>query len=150
MNRVISKFLFPTASRAVSFRTIFFYKRIFGTGISSKKKKKKAQAKAKAKADRNAIKIKDNFLKSYNQRGIRGLRSIDILNFMDLVDGEKDMANLSRVVEDFLAQAGDTNHTKQSLLCKCIQTCYLRGDLKYSRLLKIRTFCLVLCPDGPL
>ena len=145
MNGIIFKFLFPTASRAVNTRNIFTKEYLGLSFIEGKEKE------AHAKAGRNITKIKDNFLKSYKERGIKDLNITYIKkNFMHLVEGEKDMANLSRVVEDFLAQAGDTNHTKQSLLCKCIQTCYLRGDLKYSRLLKIRTFCLVLCPDGPL
>ena len=50
---------------------------------------------------------------------------------MNLAEGEKDMANLCRVAEDFLAQAGDPKH-KTNLLVGCIQTCYFRGDLEYS------------------
>ena len=128
MKGVISKFLFPTTSSAVIFRTIFT-KEYLGLAFCQRKQKE-----TRAKEGKNAIKIKDNFLKAYNQRGIKDLRRNDILKFMDLVDGEKDMVNLSRVVEDFLAQAGDPKE-KTNLLCGCIQTCYLRGDLKYSRIL---------------
>ena len=114
MNRVISKFLFPTASRAVIFRTIYTKEYLGLSFIQGKEKE------ARAKAGKNAIKIKDNFQKSYNQRGIKDLRRNDIKNFMHLVDGEKDMVNLSRVVKDFLAQPGDTKH-KTNLLCVCIR-----------------------------
>ena len=124
MNRVISKFLFPTASRAVIFRTIYTKEYL---GLSHCQGK---QNESRVKAGKNAVKIKDSFLKAYHQRGIKDLRRNDIMKYMHLVDGEKDMNNLSRVVEDFLAHSGDTNHTKQSLLCACIETCYLRGDLK--------------------
>ena len=95
---------------------------------------KRKEKEAHAKAGKNVIKIKDCIMKTYNQDGIKGLRRNDILNFMNLVEGEKDMTDLYRVVEDSLAQAGDPKH-KTQLLCNCIQTCYLRGDLKYSRLL---------------
>ena len=83
------------------------------------------QNESHAKAGKNAVKIKNNFMKSYKQTGIKGIKRNDILNFMSLVEGEKDMANLCRVVEDSLAQAGDPKH-KRSLLCQCIRTCYLR------------------------
>jgi hypothetical protein len=127
MNGVISKLLFPTASRAAGIRSIFT-KEYLGLAFLQGKEKE-----AHAKAGTNAVKIKDKFLKVYKQRGIKDLKRYHILNYMNLVEGEKDMANLSKVVEDFLAQAGDPKH-KQSLLCDCIQTCYLRGDLKYSRI----------------
>jgi len=127
MNGIISKILFPTASRAVNTRNIFT-KDYLELSFCQKK-----QEESHAKAGKNAVKIKDNFLRSYKQKGIKDLRINDIKNFMDLGDNEKDMANLSRVVEDSLAQAGDPKH-KTKLLCHCIQTCYLRGDLKYSRI----------------
>ena len=124
---IISKILFPTASRAVNTRNIFTREYL---GLSFIQEK---QNESRAKAGKNAVKIKDNFLKSYKQRGIKGFKRYDILNFMHLVDGEKDMAKLSRVVQDFLAQAGDPKQ-KLNLLATCVQTCYLRGDLKYSRI----------------
>jgi len=128
MYGIISKILFPTASRAVNTRNIFTKEYL---GLSFRQKQ---QEESHAKAGKNAVKIKDNFLKSYKQRGIKDLKRYDILRYMDLVDSEKEMSNLSRVVEDSLAQAGDPKH-KTKLLCNCIETCYLRGDLKYSRLL---------------
>ena len=133
MNRIISKILFPTASRALNTRNIFT-KDYLGLSFTQEK-----QNESRAKAGKNAVKIKDNFLKSYKQRGIKGFKRYDILNFMHLVDGEKDMANLCRVVEDSLAQAGDPK-IKQKLLCDCIRTCYLRGDVKYSKLLSQGAF----------
>ena len=133
MNGVISKFLFPTASRAVIFRTIFT-KEYLGLSFLQGKEKE-----VQAKEGKNAIKTKDNFLKAYHQRGIKDLRRNDILKYMNLVDGEKDMVNLSRVVKDFLAQPGDPKQ-KLNLLRACIQTCYLREDLKYSRLLSEGAF----------
>jgi hypothetical protein len=42
-------------------------------------------------------------------------------------------------VEDSLAQAGDPKQ-KLNLLAACIKTCYLRGDVKYSKLLSEGTF----------
>jgi hypothetical protein len=58
---------------------------------------------------------------------------------MYLVKSEKDMANLFRLVEDSLAQAGDPK-IKLKLQCDCIKTCYLRGDVKYSKLLSEGAF----------
>jgi tetratricopeptide (TPR) repeat protein len=133
MNRIIFKFLFPTVSRAVNTRNIFTKEYL---GLSFRQKRQKE---SHAKAGQNSVKIKDNFLKSYEQKGIKGLRRNDILNFMDLSEGEKDMANLSRVVEDFFVNAGDPKQ-KQNLLTACINTCYLRGDVKYSRTMSEGTF----------
>jgi hypothetical protein len=133
MNGIVSKIMFPTASRAVNTRNIFT-KEYLGLAFRQRK-----QNEAHAKAGKNVTKIKDNFLNSYKQRGIKGLKRNDIKNYMDLVDGEKDMANLSRVVEDFLAEADDPKH-KVNLLCDCIRTCYLRGDVKYSRTLSEGAF----------
>ena len=133
MNGVISKILFPTASRAVSIRQIFT-KDYLGLAFLQEK-----QNESLAKAGKNAVKIKDNFLNSYKQRGIKDVRRNDIQNFMALADGKKDMANLSIVVEDFFAQPGDSKH-KTKLLCCCIGTSYLRGDLKYSRTLSEGAF----------
>jgi len=133
MNGMISKILFPAASRAVNTRNIFT-KEYLGMSFLQEK-----QNESHAKAGKNAVKIKNNFMKSYKQTGIKGLKRYDILNYMALVEGEKDMANLSRVVEDSLAQAGDPKR-KRTLLCDCIQTCFLRGDLKYSRLLSEGAF----------
>ena len=128
MNRVISKALLPTVSRAVNTRNIFT-KEYLGLAFTEGKEKE-----AHAKAGRNVTKIKDNLMKSYKQRGIKDLKRYDIMNYMHLVEGEKDMANLSIVVKDFLAHVGDPKH-KRDLLCKSIQTSYLKGDVKYSRLL---------------
>ena len=133
MYGIISKILFPTASRAVNTRNIFTKEYL---GLSFLQEKQKED---QAKAGKNVTNIKDNFLKSYKQRGIKGLRRNDILNFINLVDGEKDMAKLSRVVEDFLAHPCDPKH-KERILGNCISTCYLRGDLKYSRLLSEGAF----------
>ena len=133
MYGIISKILFPTASRAVNTRNIFT-KEYLGLSFLQEK-----QYESHAKAGKNTVKIKDNFLKSYKQRGLKGLRRYDILNYMALVQGEKDMANLSRVVEDSLAQAGDPKE-KLNILSQCIRTCYLRGDVKYSRLLSEGAF----------
>jgi len=133
MNGIISKIVFPTASRAVNTRNIFTREYL---GLSFLQEK---QNESHVKAGKNSVKIKHNFMKSYKQRGIKGLKRNDILNYMALVEGEKDMTNLSRVAEDFLAQAGDPKQ-KTKLLCVCIQTCYLRGDLKYSRLLSEGAF----------
>ena len=133
MYGIISKILFPTASRAVNTRNIFT-KEYLGMLFLQEK-----QNECRDKAGKNIIKIKTNFMKSYKQTGIKGLKRNDILNYMALVEGEKDMANLCRVVEDNLVQAGDPKH-KTSLLCQCIRTCYLRGDVKYSRLLSEGAF----------
>ena len=89
--------MFPTASRAVNTRNIFT-KDYLGMSFLQGK-----QNECRDRAGKNAVKIKDNYMKSYKQRGIKGLKRYDILNFMALVEGEKDMANLSRVVEDSLA-----------------------------------------------
>ena len=133
MNRVISKLLLPNASRAVIFRTIYTKEYL---GLSFRQKK---QEEARDKAGKNVMKIKESFMTSYERRTIKGLRRNDILNFMDLVDSEKDMTNLSIVLKDFLAHDGDPKH-KTGLICGCIGTCYLRGDLKYSRLLSEGAF----------
>ena len=99
MNGIIFKIWFPTASRAVNTRNIFT-KDYLGVSFLEGMEKE---------AHRKAIfpipEIKDRFLKSYKERGIVGLRRNDIRNFMYLVKSEKDMINLSRVVEDSLAQA---------------------------------------------
>ena len=95
MNGVISKLLFPTASRAVIIRNIFT-KEYLGLAFLQGKQKE-----TRAKEGKNAVKIKNNFLKSYKQTGNR----YDIWKFMSFVEGEKDMDNLSRVVKDFLADA---------------------------------------------
>ena len=133
MYGIISKVLFPSASRAVKTRNIFTKEYL---GLSFLQEKQKED---QAKAGKNVANIKDNFLKSYKKRGIKGLRRNDILNFINLADGEKDMAKLSRVVEDFLAHPCDPKH-KERILGNCISTCYLRGDLKYSRLLSEGAF----------
>ena len=58
---------------------------------------------ARRKAGKNVTESKE----FYKKRGIEGLRSYDILNFMNLAESEEDMANLTRMVKDFLAHAGD-------------------------------------------
>ena len=116
MYRIISKILFPTAPRAVNTRNIFTREYLGLSFIQEKQNESRAQA------GKKVIRIKDNFLKSYKKRGgIKDLRRNDIKNFMNLAEGEKDMANLCRVAEDFLAQAGDPKH-KTNLLVGCIQT----------------------------
>lgn len=52
---------------------------------------------------------------------------------------EKSGIHSSLVVKDYLAHAGDPKH-KRNLLCRCIETCHLRKDLKYSRLLSEGAF----------
>ena len=89
--------MFPTASRAVNTRNIFT-KEYLGLSFHQEKENE-----SRAKAGKNVIKIKNNFMKSYKQTGIKGLKRYDILNYMDLAEGGKDMSNLSRVVEDSLA-----------------------------------------------
>ena len=104
MIAIVSKIsFFTSASRAVTITTTrnIYTKEYLGLSHLQGK-----QNESRVKAGKNAVKIKDSFLKSYNQRGIKDLRRIDILKFMDLVDGEKDMNNLTRVVEDFLAHTG--------------------------------------------
>jgi len=91
MNGIISKILFPTASRAVNTRNIFT-KKYLGLAFTEGKEKE-----AHAKAGRNITKIKDNFLESYKTKGIKHLRINDIKNFVHFVKSEKDMDNLSRV-----------------------------------------------------
>ena len=139
VNGIISKILFPTASRAVNTRNIFTKEYLGLSFLQAKAEEAHAKAGRNEWPFRNATETKNKFLKSYKEKGIIGLRRNDIRNFMYLVKGEKDMANLSRVVEDSLAQAGDPN-IKLKLLCDCIRTCYLRGDLKYSRTLSEGAF----------
>ena len=132
MNGIVSKVLFFTsASRAVSITTTrnIFTKDYLGLAFRQKKKKE-----AHDKAGTNVMTIKESFMTSYKRRGIKYLRRNEIKGFMDLVDTNKDMINLSIVVKDFLADTGDPKH-KERMLCDCIQVCYLRRDLKYSRIL---------------
>ena len=130
MNGIISKVLFFTsASRAVSIiitRNIFT-KEYLGLEFLTKK-----QNESCIEAGQNILKMKYNFMTSYKRKGIKNLRKYEILNYMGLVDCEKDMANLSIIMEDFLAHPGDLKD-KPRMLCNCIQTCYLRRDLKHSR-----------------
>ena len=79
MNGIISKILFPTASRAVNTRNIFT-KDYLGLSFTEEKEKE-----AHAKALQPVTQIKDNFLKSYKTKGIKDLRINDIKNFMHLV-----------------------------------------------------------------
>ena len=130
MTGIVSKVLFFTsASRALSITTArhIYTKEYLGLAFRTKK-----QNESRVEAGKNISKIKNNFMTSYKQKGIKNVRRNEIKNFIDLADCEKDMTNLSRVVEDFLAQAGDPKH-KTGMVCNCIQTCYLRRDLKYSR-----------------
>ena len=85
---------------------------------------------ARRKAGKNVTESKE----FYKKRGLESLKRYDILNFMHLAESEEDMANLTRMVEDFLGHTGDLKD-KTNLVCKSIQTCYLRRNLKYSRLL---------------
>jgi len=139
MYGIISKILFPNASRAVNTRNIFTKDYLGLSFLQAKAEEAHAKAGRNEWPFMNATETKNKFLKSYKEKGIIGLRRNDIRNFMHLVKDEKDMANLSRVVEDSLAQAGDPN-IKLKLLCDCIRTCYLRGDVKYSKLLSEGVF----------
>jgi len=130
-----SKFLLATASRAVSITTRnIFTKEYLGLAFLTEKRNE-----SRNNAGKNIVKIKEKIMDSYKWEGIEGIRRQEILKFMDLAEDEKDMANLSRVVKDYLAHAGDPKH-KRKLLCRCIETCYLRKDLKYSRLLSEGAF----------
>ena len=60
---------------------------------------------AHSKAGKNVVKIKECLMKTYNQDGIKGLKKNELLFFMHLVDSEKDMANLCRMVEGYLGNA---------------------------------------------
>jgi len=134
MIAIVSKIsFFTSASRAVNITTTrnIYTKDYLGLSF---RQKKREEAHGK-----NVMKIKESFMTSYERRGIKNLRRNEIKDFMDLVDNNKDMNNLSRVVEDFLAQPGDLKD-KERLLCQCIQTCYLREDLKYSRTLSEGAF----------
>ena len=131
MNGIISKVLFFTSpSRAVCITTTrnIYTKEYLGLGFRQKK-----QEEGHDKAGKNVMKIKDSFMTSYKRKGIKNLRRNEIKDFMNLVATDKDMANLCIVVKDFLALTGDPKQ-KTGLLCDCIQTCYLRRDLKYSRI----------------
>ena len=69
---IVSKILFFTsASRAVNITTArnIFTREYLGLAFLQEKEKE-----AHAKAGKNAIKIKDNILKAYNQRGIKDLK----------------------------------------------------------------------------
>jgi len=130
-----SNFLLATASRAVSITTRnIFTKEYLGLAFLTEKRNE-----SRNNAGKNIVKIKEKIMDSYKWEGIEGIRRQEILKFMDLAEDEKDMANLSRVVKDYLAHAGDPKH-KRKLLCRCIETCYLRKDLKYSRLLSEGAF----------
>ena len=138
MNGIVSKvFFFTSASkRAVSITTIrnIFTKEYLGMEFLTKKHNE-----SRVEAGQNILKIKYNIMTSYKRKGIKNLRKYGIQNYMGLVDCEKDMANLSIIVEDFLAHPGDFKD-KTRMLCNCIQTCYLRRDLKYSRILSEGAF----------
>ena len=137
MIAIVSKVLFSTsASRAVTITTTRnIYTKEY-LGLSHRQKKREE---AHGKAGKNVMKIKESFMTSYKTRGIKNLRRYEIQNFMNLADNNKDMAILSIVVKDFLAEAGDLKQ-KQRLLCACIESCYLRRDLKYSRILSQGAF----------
>ena len=136
MNSIVPKGLFPTASRAVSIATRNIYTKKY-LGLEFIKNKEKQ---AQAKAGKNVIKIKERFMKIYNKEGIKVLKKNEILFFMHFVDGEKDMVNLSKVLEDYLAHAGTNPKDKERIFSACIRTCHLRNDLKYSRLLSEGAF----------
>ena len=129
-----SKVLLATASRAVSISTRnIFTKEYLGLSFLTKK-----QNESRVNAGKNIVKIKEKIMASYEWEGIEGIRRQEILNFMSLVEDDKDMANLTRVVKDYLAHADPKHKTK--LISGCLQTCYLRKDLKYSRLLSEGAF----------
>ena len=136
MNSIVPKGLFPTASRAVSIATRNIYTKKY-LGLEFIKNKEKQ---AQAKAGKNVIKIKERFMKIYNKEGIKVLKKNEILFFMHFVDGEKDMVNLSKVLEDYLAHAGTNPKDKERIFSACIRKCHLRSDLKYSRLLSEGAF----------
>ena len=101
MNSIVSKVLFPTTSRALSIATRnIFTKEYLGLTFVERKEKE-----AHSKAGKNVVKIKERLLKTYNQDGIKGLKKNELLFFMHLVDSEKDMANLCRMVEGYLGNA---------------------------------------------
>ena len=95
---------------------------------------------AHAKAGKNVIKIKEHMMKTYNEDGIKGLRNNEILLFMLLVDSEKDMANLCRILEEYFANAIIKPKDKKKILSSAIRTCHLRSDLKYSRIMSQGVF----------
>ena len=75
-----------------------------------------------------------------------GQKSASILMLlitMDLADSEGDMANLTKVVEDFLTHTGDFKE-KTNLLSDCIGTCYLRIDLKLVQNCVWRSFLQII------
>ena len=136
MNSSVSKVLFPTASRAVNIDTRnIFTKKYLGLEFLERNEKG-----AHAKAGKNVIKIKEHMMKTYNKEGIKVLKKNEILFFMHLVDSEKDMDNLCRVLEDYLANATPDPESKKNIFSACIGTCHLRSDLKYSRILSQGAF----------
>ena len=96
MNGIIYKVLFTPTLRALSITTRKIQTKEY-LGLTFLQGKEKE---AHAKVGRNAIKTKENFMKYRKRRGMKDLRRNEIMNFMHLVDGEKDMANLSIVMED--------------------------------------------------
>ena len=66
MNGIISKILFPTASRAVNTRNIFTREYLGLSFLEGKEKE------AHAKAFFPIPEIKEKFLKTYKERGIQG------------------------------------------------------------------------------
>merc|ERR1719382_37569 len=101
-----SKFLLAIASRAVSITTRnIFTKEYLGLTFLTKK-----QNESRNNAGKNIVKIKEKIMASYEWEGIEGIRRQEIQNFMGLAEDDKDMADLSRVVKDYLAHAGDPKH----------------------------------------
>ena len=96
MNSIKSKVLFSKASRDVIIATRnIFTKEYLGLIIL-----KGIEKEAHAKAGKNVTKIKERMMKTYSQDGIKGLTKNEIFNFIHLVDGEKDMADLCRILEE--------------------------------------------------
>ena len=136
MNSIKSKVLFSKASRDVSIATRnIFTKEYLGLTIL-----KSIEKEAHAKAGKNVTKIKERMMKTYNEDGIKGLRNNEILFFMHLVDSEKDMANLCRILEEYFANATPDPKNKEKILSSAISACHLRSDIKNSRIMSQGTF----------
>ena len=136
MNSIKSKVLFSKASRDVIIATRnIFTKEYLGLIIL-----KGIEKEAHAKAGKNVTKIKERMMKTYSQDGIKGLTKNEIFNFIHLVDGEKDMADLCRILEEYFANTTPDPKNKEKILSSAIGTCHLRSDLKYSRIMSQGAF----------
>ena len=139
MNSIVSKVLFPTTSRALSIATRnIFTKEYLGLTFVERKEKE-----AHSKAGKNVVKIKECLMKTYNQDGIKGLKKNEILFFMHLVDSEKDMANLCRMVEGYLGNATPDLERPRSKKLVLTPNCS-KGQVGYSHecylKVKVRSF----------